>query len=893
MYNSKGLKFKKLDLHIHTPSSDDFRGEGITPDQIVNTAIKKELTGIAITDHQTAEWVDKVKEEAKGKGLTVFPGVELMVTGGEEGVHIILLFDVDKDTNHVNQFLHTIGIYQKPGKKIIATEKTVGQVADELENFDPTALLILAHAHSTKGVTGDIKGETRSLIFGKQRKCLVGAEANESDFLDKVKKDSHKRVIDCFDGTDPNYHKRKLGVYQASDAHSLDAIGSVFSYFKVDEPITIEDIRQSLLDRETRIRQSFEYVETVYPHIDWLKITSGFLTDQVFEFHEGLNSILGAKGTGKSLAIEFLRFALNQQPRNEDIKIDHEMKLDKCLKLHGEVHVKFTEESGKSYLVIRTYNPAEDNPIIITDLTDGTQKEFQIEYIYPVLFLSQSEVIKIAEDKTGGSQRDFIDHFFDFYRYQQDIEQLNKELSEIDHKFADAIKARLTTLDVSKKIATQKEEIDKLGRQIQNKVFDAYSKKEIIGRAIQTQIGYLESIKEGLNNTNGEYKNLTPPSLGEPDIESDPVVKRAMGLTQKALNDICVNIEKALSFIDEAKKYIQIEYVEWKASFDPIKAEFDRLVKETGGTQVILEQKRKVLVNDVSKLEKEYARHQLKAQQVKDIFGTRTEIINKLDSAYKAYFEERKRRCNLFTQYSGGALNVTIQEREDKTSFKETLLRLKRGSWLRDEDIEIISQKITPNELIEAILRYEWLQRTKKDQLMPLSTKTGIKLDNIEKLAQYLLDEYEYKDLLSLLYSSVPKDVPSISYKVQEEFKKLDELSVGQKAVALLIIALSEGNFPIVIDQPEDSLDLRSIWEDVCRKLRMSKDQRQFIFTTHNSSVAVASDTDMFTILQADANHGRVLHSGSINRGEIKKEVIDYLEGGPDTYEKKRQKYNL
>ncbi len=124
-------------------------------------------------------------------------------------------------------------------------------------------------------------------------------------------------------------------------------------------------------------------------------------------------------------------------------------------------------------------------------------------------------------------------------------------------------------------------------------------------------------------------------------------------------------------------------------------------------------------------------------------------------------------------------------------------------------------------------------------------------------------------------------------------FKLLDELSVGQKAVALLIIALSDGTFPIVIDQPEDSLDLRSIWDDVCMKMRNSKEQRQFILTTHNSSVAVASDTDMFTILQASDTNGKVLYTGTLNRQEMRKEVIDYLEGGSDTYYLKRSKYAL
>ncbi|HLG56082.1 MAG TPA: hypothetical protein VI485_12180 [Vicinamibacterales bacterium] len=156
-----------------------------------------------------------------------------------------------------------------------------------------------------------------------------------------------------------------------------------------------------------------------------------------------------------------------------------------------------------------------------------------------------------------------------------------------------------------------------------------------------------------------------------------------------------------------------------------------------------------------------------------------------------------------------------------------------------------------------------------------------------------MLDEMQYEELLALMYETAPQDVPEVCYEVGGTLKPLSELSVGQKAAALLIIGLSDGRFPIVIDQPEDSLDLRSIWDDVCLTLRGAKERRQFVFTTHNSSVAVASDSDKFTILQAEATSGKVLHSGSINDSTIRDEVIAYLEGGPDTYEKKRGKYNI
>jgi len=894
MTNTDGLKFKKFDLHIHTPAvPEDYKDKNVTAEDIVNQSISKGLAGIAITDHQTGSWIDDVKKAAKGKDLVVFPGMELKVHGGKGGIHLVVLFDVDKNGAHVLAFLNTLKVYNHDGKPDVIANKTVIDVAKELQEFDSTAILILAHRDSTFGVDSDMVGKQRSNIFEPKYVCLLGAEASKKNFLDTDKKQKHTRIIDLFDGGFQDFHKKKLGVYQASDAHCLEEISSKYTYFKVDDPITIEDIRQSLIDRDTRIRQFYEYKEITYPHIVSLKITSGFLADQKFSFHEGLNSILGAKGSGKSLVIEFMRFCLNQQPNNQEILYDHKDKLVKCLKIHGEIEIVFMDDSGKKYLIKRVLNPADSNPITIIDPSDNSEKYFQVEQILPVLFLSQNEIIKIAEDNSGSSQRRFIDHFFDFYKYQQEVEKLNKDLEDVDQRMADVLVARLMVLDLKKKISTHKEEIEKLGRQIQNSVFIEYSKKEKIGQALQSQLDFVDTLRKMLLITQSEYIDMTLPAIEDPETSQCPAVKRSLDVVATILNEAKKSFNNTIKFLDEQKITIEQEIIDWRSSFKSIKSKYDSIVKVSGGTQVALDQKRKLLNIDLAKLEGELTKHQGKAQQAKAVSKQRVEIINKLDNAHKEFFKARKKRCDYFTKNSNGALHVSIKEREDKTAFKDNLLRFKRGSWLKDEEIDIISQKISPHDFINNLLHYTWTNRTEQKFITYISVKTGIKLENIEKLAQHLLDEYDIKEILALLYTSVPEDVPTIKYKVGTEFKALAELSVGQKAVALLIIALSDGSFPIVIDQPEDSLDLRSIWDDVCCKLRDTKDQRQFIFTTHNSSVAVASDSDKFTILQADANHGSVLYSGSINRKEIKKEVIDYLEGGPDTYKQKKQKYNI
>ncbi len=143
-------------------------------------------------------------------------------------------------------------------------------------------------------------------------------------------------------------------------------------------------------------------------------------------------------------------------------------------------------------------------------------------------------------------------------------------------------------------------------------------------------------------------------------------------------------------------------------------------------------------------------------------------------------------------------------------------------------------------------------------------------------------------------YECMPEDVPNISYKKDDGvYYPLAQLSVGQKCTALLLIALSEGSMPIVIDQPEDALDVATVYQDVVQRLRQGKDQRQFIITTHNSNVAVSSDSDMYHVLKGTATSGEIACAGAIDLEHVAKQVVDHLEGGPEPYKLRGKKYNI
>ena len=96
MKKTYGLQYQKFDLHVHTPASDDFNDKAVDAEALVKKAIAENLRGIAITDHNSGEWIDEVKTAAEGTNLIVFPGVEVPVIGGKNGLHVIGIFDIDK-----------------------------------------------------------------------------------------------------------------------------------------------------------------------------------------------------------------------------------------------------------------------------------------------------------------------------------------------------------------------------------------------------------------------------------------------------------------------------------------------------------------------------------------------------------------------------------------------------------------------------------------------------------------------------------------------------------------------------------------------------------------------------------------------------------------------------
>lgn len=89
-----------IDLHVHSTASDGT----LTPSQLVNYAVQKNLKAFALTDHDTTAGLSEALEAAKGTSLEVIPGIELSTTWLDRDIHIVGL-DLDWKNHYFQETL--------------------------------------------------------------------------------------------------------------------------------------------------------------------------------------------------------------------------------------------------------------------------------------------------------------------------------------------------------------------------------------------------------------------------------------------------------------------------------------------------------------------------------------------------------------------------------------------------------------------------------------------------------------------------------------------------------------------------------------------------------------------------------------------------------------------
>ena len=132
----------------------------------------------------------------------------------------------------------------------------------------------------------------------------------------------------------------------------------------------------------------------------------------------------------------------------------------------------------------------------------------------------------------------------------------------------------------------------------------------------------------------------------------------------------------------------------------------------------------------------------------------------------------------------------------------------------------------------------------------------------------------------------------SLTTDIEFREKSIDKLSMGQKGTVLLKLFLAEGDYPIILDQPEENLDNKFIYNELVSAMRNAKTKRQVIIATNNANLVVNTDAEQIII--AEFTDGKISYkSGALESPDVRQEIMPLLEGGQEAFKKREQKYGI
>ena len=334
-----GARWWKFDFHTHTPASRDWQ-EGNhsvpTPQQWLQHFMDAEMNCIAITDHNSGAWIDKLKaayermQQDKAPGfqeLHLFPGVEISVNGG---FHLLALFDTEKTTSDIDTLLGAVDYDGVKGDSDSVTRKSAVEVLEAVVRAG--GIPIPAHTDAEKGLLRlqDVTSRRAEL------------DANTLRLIFNCRDIIAMEVVDQSKPKPALYEEARLSWSEVlgSDCHSLQGDnrpGARCTWVKMENP-SLEGLRLALMDGERfSIRrnddsESFDPFEQLPQRfVEAVEIEEarymGHGEPARLTFSPWLNALVGGRGTGKSTVVHAIRLAAGRERELEGFDKSSEPRL--------------------------------------------------------------------------------------------------------------------------------------------------------------------------------------------------------------------------------------------------------------------------------------------------------------------------------------------------------------------------------------------------------------------------------------------------------------------------------------------------------------------------------------------------------------------------------------
>jgi hypothetical protein len=141
----------------------------------------------------------------------------------------------------------------------------------------------------------------------------------------------------------------------------------------------------------------------------------------------------------------------------------------------------------------------------------------------------------------------------------------------------------------------------------------------------------------------------------------------------------------------------------------------------------------------------------------------------------------------------------------------------------------------------------------------------------------------------------------TVSYSLRYDGVEIEQLSPGTRGIVLLLLYVAvdtDDDRPLIIDQPEENLDPKSIYEDLVERFKTARLRRQIIIITHNANLVVNTDADQVIVAKCGPHRPGYLpelsyQSGGLENPAIRKEVCEILEGGETAFKERAKRLRV
>lgn len=910
LWSYPGSRWWKFDFHTHTPASEDY-GKGPqqaqlerrTPKEWLLDYMRAEIDCIAVTDHNSGVWIDRLKsalEELKSekpegfRPIYLFPGVEISVNGG---VHLLAILDPVKTTSDVDSLLGAVGFNGTKGKSDDVTESSFLEVVRAVEQAGGIA--IPAHADGPNGLFTGFQGTT--LAQALECGAVFAMEVvDPSSQKPQVYQDKGLRWTEVL-GSDAHHPFGNTGQRFP---------GSHFTWVKIGTP-SLEGLRLALLDGPLSVRRLDHESEDPNRHaalvIEAIEVSQACYMGRSrtfkVELNPWLNAIIGGRGTGKSTLVEFMRVALRREGELPKALADdfekyrnvYQSRDDDGL-LTQDSRFTVTYRKDRTRFRVQWSQRRDVEPIEVQD-ENGVWKADQgdVTQRFPVRIYSQKQIFELA--KAPLAHLRIVDdapevdrHAWDEGWKQEEARflSLQAKAREIEAGLADEPRLRGELEDVKRRLAI----FEEAGHA---DVLKEYQKRLRQQRLVETW----EKTWSGSGDRLRELgKELVPDpldaSLFKTDSQEDRDIQEKAATAMSELEAIRTRLEDLAREVDGVlTEWRQAQDGSaWKQAVDRSIQEYDnlrqRLKDAAAGDPSAygeLVQRRQTIEGRLEELESRRAELDKVRQQADESLARLKELRRDL-TRKRNDFLRNILKDNPYVRIEvvpyGARETVEAEFRRilqrEAGGFEKDIGAPGRGGLLGDlyndgGDSTVVEQRL---QEVKNRVRQIAAGRHNEDELA--DRRFAVHIAKLPPEALDRLDSWFPEDSLQVKYSTTADG---------SGFRSIQEGSPGQKTAALLAFLFSYGEEPIILDQPEDDLDNYLIYDLIVGQLRRIKQKRQVIVVTHNANIVVNGDAELVVALVAREGETHKECVGCLQEEPVRNTICTVMEGGREAFERR------